>query len=66
MEKAIKRFLERDEIPHHINEVKSDNRIENIRLMIRTEHDRLHNNLVKIGGNPNTEKNISKVTVERL
>ena len=33
----------KSEVLHHINEEKTDNRIENLRLMTRAEHNRLHN-----------------------
>ena len=45
MEKKIGRLLEKDEVVHHINGNKQDNRIENLQLMTRSEHMKLHNKL---------------------
>ena len=42
MERAIGRYLEPDEVVHHINRDKTDNRLENLQLMKRSEHSRMH------------------------
>lgn len=43
MERAIGRFLRSEEVVHHINRVRSDNRLENLMLLAsQAEHLRLH------------------------
>ena len=42
VERKIGRYLRNDEEVHHINHIRNDNRIENLRLMLKTEHRTKH------------------------
>lgn len=42
MEEYVGRYLTESEIVHHINENKLDNRIENLKIMIRADHNSHH------------------------
>lgn len=42
LESKIGRYLKRDEVVHHINENKQDNRPENLQVMSSSEHTKLH------------------------
>jgi hypothetical protein len=44
-EQKIGRYLSKNEIAHHINGIKTDNRIENIEVLTISEHCKLHANI---------------------
>lgn len=42
MEQKLGRFLKREEVIHHINEDKLDNRVSNLKLTNHSEHKKIH------------------------
>ncbi len=47
MEEYLGRYLDENEVVHHINEDTLDNRIENLQLMTASEHIKLHKANIK-------------------
>jgi len=63
VEKEIGRYLEFNEVVHHINGDKLDNNMENLELMKRGQHQSFH---VKGKKNPMFGKNHTKQTKEKI
>lgn len=61
MEQHLGRKLSRNELVHHVNEDKRDNRIDNLRVMSLAEHSRMH----QLGrkASPETLKNMSRAQI---
>ena len=47
MEKKLSRKLASNEIPHHKNRVRNDNRLKNLKLMSKIKHDRLRHDTIR-------------------
>ncbi len=60
LEEYLNRFLLPDEEPHHINGIKTDDRKENLEVVIHSEHSREHrrreNNLARYNSEPRNTK----------
>jgi hypothetical protein len=60
MEAYIGRKLSSDEVVHHINGDKADNRVENLVIMTRSEHTKLHFPEA-VPATPETKERLSKL-----
>jgi len=58
MENKIGRFLNENEVAHHMNHIKTDNRIENLLLLTKSEHSSLHGKMNKGIKKPTAIKNL--------
>lgn len=63
MEAYLGRFLETEEVVHHINEIKLDNRVENLFLTTPPEHSAIHKNFSRSSKN---KRKVNREVQKRL
>ncbi|WP_144558510.1 HNH endonuclease [Shouchella miscanthi] len=63
MEHHLGRYLKSDEVVHHLNEIKHDNRLTNLEVMNHTDHTVMHHTGLK--RSEETRKKISKKARQR-
>jgi len=57
IEQFLNRKLEKNEVVHHLNGIRTDNRIENLQVMDKIKHSQLRNKIIK----PRVKKEPRKV-----
>ena len=63
MEMCLGRYLKTEEIIHHLNDKKYDNRISNLKILTQSEHIRLHN--LERGGHSKETKELMSLKAKK-